>query len=104
MKKIILINFFIFISIILILEIIIRFSNFVGLQGYDNNIFYEENNITFSKPNKTFKVFGKKSRSDGNGFRIPLKNHLFTNHATYFWSYSFRNGNKSYITRHNNFI
>ena len=74
MKKIILINFFIFISIILILEIIIRFSNFVGLQGYDNNIFYQENNITFSKPNKTFKVFGKKSRSDGNGFRIPLKN------------------------------
>ena len=74
MKKIILINFFIFISIILILEIIIRFSNFVGLQGYDN-IFYEENNITFSKPNKTFKVFGK-IRSDGNGFRIPLKNFL----------------------------
>ena len=84
MKKVILINFFIVISIILLLEIIIRFLNIVGLQGYDKNIFYQENNITFSKPNKTFKVFGKKSRTDGDGFRIPLKNFSYDTNKNFY--------------------
>jgi len=83
-KKVILINFFIVISIILLLEIIIRFLNIVGLQGYDKNIFYQENNITFSKPNKTFKVFGKNSRTDGDGFRIPLKNFSYDTNKNFY--------------------
>ena len=74
MKKIIFINFFTILIIILSLEIIIRFLNIVGLQGYEKEAFYFENGIIFSKPNNTFKVFGKKSKTDKNGFRIPLNN------------------------------
>ena len=84
MKKVILINFFIILSIILLLEIIIRFSNIVELQGYDKNIFYQENNITLSKPNKTFKVFGKNSRTDEDGFRIPLKNFSYDTNKNFY--------------------
>jgi len=78
-KKIIFINFFIVLILILSLEIIIRFLNIVGLQGYEKEAFYFENGIIFSKPNNTFKVFGKKSKTDKNGFRIPLKNFSYKN-------------------------
>lgn len=84
MKKVILINFFIVLSIILLLEIIFRFLNIVELQGYDKNIFYQENNITLSKPNKTFKVFGKNSRTDEDGFRIPLKNFSYDTNKNFY--------------------
>ena len=79
MKKIIFINFFTILIIILSLEIIIRFLNIVGLQGYEKEAFYFENGIIFSKPNNTFKVFGKKSKTDKNGFRIPLNNFSYKN-------------------------
>ena len=79
MKNILLINFFIVLVIILTLEIIIRFSNIVSLQGFDKEAFYFENGIILSKPNNTFKVFGKKSKTDKNGFRIPLNNYSFKN-------------------------
>lgn len=72
MKKVIYINLLVVIAIFIFLEIIIRLTNVVGLQGYDENAFYSDNNITFSKPNKSFKVFGKKSKTDNFGFRIPL--------------------------------
>ena len=70
MKKIIFIYILFITLIIIFLEIIIRFLNIVGLQGYDKNAFFSENNITFSKPNLNFKVFGKKSKTDEHGFRI----------------------------------
>ena len=57
MKKIIFINFFIVITIILFLEILIRLFNIVELQGYDEQAFYSENGIILSKPNNYFKVF-----------------------------------------------
>lgn len=79
MKKIIIINFFVVLVIILALEVLIRIFNIVGLQGYDKQAFYSEKGITFSKPNKTFKVFGIKSKTDINGFRIPLQNYLYDN-------------------------
>ena len=59
MKKVILVNIFIITFVILILETIIRFSGKIGLQGYDKNIFFKENNIVLSEPNKVFTVFGK---------------------------------------------
>ena len=59
-----LINIFIVFVIILSLEMIIRFLNIVGLQGYEKKAFYFENGIILSKPNNTFKVFGKKSKTD----------------------------------------
>ena len=74
MKKIILINFFVVITIIFLLEILIRLLNIVELQGYDKDVFYSENKITLAKPNSTFKVFGKISKTDKNGFRVPLDN------------------------------
>ncbi len=77
MKKIIFINFFIVITIILFLEILIRLFNIVELQGYDEQAFYSENGIILSKPNNYFKVFGIKSKTDKNGFRIPIKNYSY---------------------------
>ena len=78
-KKIIIINFFVVVGIILTLEALIRIFNIVGLQGYDKQAFYSEHGITFSKPNNTFKVFDIKSKADINGFRIPLQNYLYDN-------------------------
>ncbi len=37
-------------------------------------------------------------------FRISKKIHVFTNHAISFWSNSYGNGNKYFITRCNNFF
>ena len=74
MKKIILINFFAVLLIIFFLEIIIRLLNIVELQGFNKQDFYFENGIIFSKPNNFFKVSGVNSRTDNNGFRIPINN------------------------------
>ena len=82
MKKIILINFFITILIIFLLEILIRLLNVVELQGYDKHAFYSENKITLAKPNSTFKVFGKNSKTDKNGFRIPLDNFSYNSNSS----------------------
>jgi len=80
-KKIILINFFVVITIIFLLEILIRLLNIVELQGYDKHAFYSENQIIHAKPNSSFKVFGKKSKTDKNGFRIPLNNFSYNNNV-----------------------
>ena len=77
MKKIIFINFFVVILIVLSLEVLIRFFNIIELQGYDNQAFYQENGIIHIKPNNSFKVFGVKSKSDKNGFRIPINNYSY---------------------------
>ena len=77
MKKIIFINFFIVVTIILFLETLIRLFNIVELQGYDKQAFYSENGIILSKTNNSFKVFGIISKTDKNGFRIPIKNYTY---------------------------
>ena len=69
MKKIIFINFFIVLILILSLEIIIRFLNIVGLQGYEKEAFYFENGIIFSKPNNTFKSIANDPESSNNAPR-----------------------------------
>ena len=74
MKKIFFINFLIVVSIIFSLEILIRLLNIVELQGYDDQAFYSENGIIHIKPNNSFKVFGIESKTDKNGFRIPIEN------------------------------
>lgn len=78
MKKIILINVLIAISIIFFLEFSIRLLNIVELQGYDDQAFFSENGIIHSKPNNSFKVYGIKSKTDKNGFRIPVNNFSYT--------------------------
>ena len=82
MKKINLINFFVVISIIFLLEILIRLLNVVELQGYDKHAFYSENRVIHAKPNSSFKVFGKNSKTDINGFRIPLNNFSYNNNLS----------------------
>ncbi len=77
MKFFFFINVVTIILIIFTLEILVRTFNLVGLQGYDKNLFYIENGITLAKPNTEFKIFGKYSKTDSNGFRIPLKNYFF---------------------------
>ena len=76
MKKIFFINVFTIILIIFILEILVRTFNLAGLQGYDKNLFYIENGITLAKPNTELKIFGKYSKTDSNGFRIPKNNYF----------------------------
>tara|TARA_B100000963_G_scaffold361409_1_gene396605 strand:- start:3082 stop:4077 length:996 start_codon:yes stop_codon:yes gene_type:complete len=78
-KKIIAINLFIVLIIILLLEFGIRFFNLVGMQGFEKEAFLKENGITFSKPNRSFKVFGKNSKTDQFGFRIPLRDFSYDN-------------------------
>ena len=77
MKRIIFINFFLVIIIVLFLEVIIRIFNIASLQGYDKQAFYFENGIISGKPNNSFKVYGVKSKTDKNGFRIPINNFSF---------------------------
>lgn len=74
MKKVILINFLLIFFIILFLENFLRVFKLVGLQGLDKNIIYQENNISLNKPNKSFKVFGKKTFTGEYGFRVPISN------------------------------
>ena len=83
MKKIILINFFVIIAIILLLEAVVRLLNIVELQGYDKQAFYSENGIILSKPNNSFKVFGIESKTDKYGFRIPLNNFSYNDEKNY---------------------
>ena len=71
MKKVIFINFFIVIALIIFLEALTRTFNIVGKQGYDQEAFYSEKNITFSKPNKNFTVYGIETFTDEYGFRVP---------------------------------
>lgn len=83
MKKVILFNLFLIVVILVVLESLVRFFGLTGLQGYDKDAFLSENNITFSKPNRTFKVFGKKVQTDQNGFRIPLDNFTYNKKENY---------------------
>ena len=73
MKKTVLINFFVIIIFFIFAEIFTRAFNLIELQGADKNIYYTENEIILSKKNKSFKIFGKNSKTDEYGFRIPLE-------------------------------
>ncbi len=77
MRNFFFVNILSIIIIILFLEIIVRAFDLVGLQGYDKNLFYSENGVTLSKANTKLKIFGKFSKTDINGFRIPINNYDF---------------------------
>ena len=68
--------FFNFIAIIIffiLLEFFLRFFNIITLQGYEKNTFFNEGQIHYHLPNTIKLVMGKKSKTDINGFRIPLE-------------------------------
>lgn len=77
MKKVLVINFLIIFSLLFTIEIILRFLNVVGLQGYDKNFFILDKGIVMNNPVSLMKVAGIKVRTDENGFRIPLNNYNF---------------------------
>ena len=77
MKKIFFYNIFIITIILILLEFSIRIFNLIELQGYDKNVFYQKDNISFHSPNIFLTVTGKKLKTDKNGFRIPLKNYKY---------------------------
>lgn len=74
LMRLIFFNFIAIIFILLLFEFFLRFFNVITLQGYEKNIFFSQDNITFHLPNITKKVMGKKLKTDSNGFRIPLEN------------------------------
>ena len=82
MKKILVINFLIIVTLLFIIEISLRFFNIVGLQGYDKNFFILDKGIVMNNPKSFMKVAGVKIRTDENGFRIPTKNYNFYNNQT----------------------
>lgn len=73
MKKIIFFNFLIVTIILLSLEFSLRVLNIISLQGFEKDIFYTEKNIVYHYPNVIKTVMGKETRTDKNGFRIPLE-------------------------------
>ena len=73
MKKIILFNFLIVTIFFLFLELSLRIFNIISLQGFEKDFFYTEKNVVYHYPNVIKTVMGKKTKTDKNGFRIPLE-------------------------------
>ena len=71
MKKILFINVLVFITIIFLIEFIIRVSFEITPQGLSKGIINASENPKFNYPNiSNKKVFGKKVNTDERGFRI----------------------------------
>ena len=83
MKKIIFWNFSLTILLIVTLEMLLRIFDVVTLQGNTKDIFFSKNNVTLSKSNKNFEVFGIQSKTDEYGFRIPLNNFQYDQQKPY---------------------
>tara|TARA_B100001093_G_scaffold514775_1_gene589589 strand:- start:426 stop:1403 length:978 start_codon:yes stop_codon:yes gene_type:complete len=75
MKKIILINFFSVIAILLFLEIIVGVFKLSNLMGIDKHlILYKSQSEYKFHPNSSGKVFNEMIFTDNFGFRVPRKN------------------------------
>ena len=71
MKKVLFINFLVFITILFLIEFFIRVSFDITPQGLSKGIIDISKNPKFNFPNiSSKKVFGKKVYTDENGFRI----------------------------------
>lgn len=77
MKKIITYNFVLIMLIFFTLEVVLRTFKIIELQGFNKDSVYFENDTVFHKPNLLMKIMGKKSKTDPNGFRIPLEGYRF---------------------------
>jgi len=77
--KVVLINILIIIFIYITLEISLKILNLSNLFGIENNcIDSEKKKYAFKKENECI-VFGVKTYTDKNGFRIPEKTHDYSN-------------------------
>ena len=72
MLKILSINIFIIVVLLVFSEILFRTLNLVPLQGYDKKMFIEEDEVVLNRPNSLLIAAGKKVKTDKNGFRVPL--------------------------------
>ena len=70
MKKIFFWNFSLTILLIVTFEMLLRIFDVVTLQGNTKDIFFSKNNVTLSKSNKNFEVFGIQSKTDEYGFML----------------------------------
>ncbi len=71
MKKVLFINFLVFITILFLIEFFVRVSFDITPQGVSKGIRDETKNPIFNFPNiSNKKVFGKKVYTDENGFRV----------------------------------
>ena len=77
MLKILSINIFIIVVLLVFSEILFRTLNLVPLQGYDKKMFIEENEVVLNRPNSLLIAAGKKVKTDKNGFRVPLKSNRY---------------------------
>ncbi len=84
MKKIVLINIFVIIFLILFFEFTINFFKLSNLLGIQKGIIYNLNGTHYLKPNSTGEVFGEKVVTDKNGFRVPEKNFAYTGNKSFY--------------------
>ena len=78
MKKIIVINLIVVISLIFLLEIFANIFKLSGLMGMDANLLFKKNGVQYFKPNSTGKIFNKKVFIDKYGYRVPSLNYNYT--------------------------
>ena len=71
MRKLIVINLIVLITLIFLLEIFANFFKLSGLMGIQSGLIYEKNEFHFLSPNTSGIVFGKKVYTDKYGFRVP---------------------------------
>jgi len=77
MKKIIIVNTFIFFILFFFLEFSTRFLNIANVLGHDKNL-YALNAVPRShNPNVQSKAFGKTVFTDSYGFRVPKQNYKY---------------------------
>ena len=85
MKKIFFINLITIISIILILELIIRFFNYSNLMGADSKLFNWQNGHHYLTPNSSGLVFNTKVYIDKSGYRVPYNSFAYAGDKNVFF-------------------
>jgi len=73
MKKIIIVNSILILSLLIFFELFINIFKLSGIMGIDSAIFLNQENSYSFKKNFSGKVYGKTVYTDDHGFRIPNK-------------------------------
>ena len=84
MKKIIIINFFVVIFLILFLEFTINFFKLSNLLGIEKGLIYNQNKSHYLTPNSTGKIYGIEIFIDNNGFRVPIKDYNYVGNKNFY--------------------
>lgn len=79
MKKIVIVNTFIFFFLLFFLEFSIRILNVVNILGHDENLYSFNTTPRSLNPDIESIAFGKKIFTDSHGFRVPNKDYKYDN-------------------------